>query len=103
MVHDSEHGAARAVAAQLARAPFACAAGEVDFADDALAALQLADEFVAGSSVKTVVSAAQFEIGGADSGGGDADARESFFDARERPAAEFHAAGFKVNGEHRLK
>ncbi len=91
MFDDAQDGASRAMAAEAARAPIAMAASEIDFAGDALAdprsvggVRDFADEFVAGRAGESVVSALKFEIGGTDSGGEQADAREAFRDARQR-------------------
>lgn len=107
VVDDAENGAIRAVAAEFAAAPFALAAGEIDFAGDSLADPIFifgfdddASELVAGSAAEVVVAALEFEVGGADSGGEHADFRESFTKARRGSAAKFDTAGFKMNGEH---
>jgi hypothetical protein len=58
------------MASEAASAPFAVAAGEIDFAGDALPTLDdLTDEFVARCSREAVVSTLQFEVRGADTGG----------------------------------
>ena len=110
MLHDPEHGPMRAVAAQVALAPLAIAAGQIDFTGDPLsdpiavfAIGHFADEFVAGSAAEAVVAALQFEIGGADSGGQHSDSREARAKLRQRPAPDFHPARFEMNGEHHLK
>src|SRR5258706_10089477 len=106
--HDPEYGPARAVAAQTALAPVARAAGEVDLTGDASANPggivglgDFADEFVPGSAGEAVVAELEFEIGGADPGGEQADSGEALRSSREWPAANFHAACFKMDGEHR--
>jgi threonine synthase len=54
-----------------------------------------------GSAGKTIVSALKLQIGGADSRGQQADARESFRNTRERLLSQLHATGFKVDRQHR--
>jgi hypothetical protein len=95
------------MAAEIAAAPFTSAAGEVDLAGHALAEPgfvlrfgHFADELVAGGAGEAVVAALEFEVGGADAGGEQADARESLGHAGERLAADFYASGFEVNGSH---
>jgi len=112
MFDDAENRAGGAVASQATRAPWAMAAGEIDFAGDAAAnplglagarfvnGHHLSDEFVAGRAGESVVAALQLEVGRADAGGQQADAREAFGDARKRGAAQFHAAGFEMDGKH---
>jgi hypothetical protein len=103
MFHDAEHGSLRTMPAELARAPFAMSAGEIDFAGYAFAGIDhLADEFVPRRSAKAVIAALEFEVGGADAGGEQADSGETFGHTRQRPAAKFHAARFEMNGEHDL-
>jgi threonine synthase len=72
--YNPEHGAPGAMPSQPSPAPLACAAGEIDLANDTLAdpirivrGDDLADELVPGRSAKTVIAALQFEIGVADS------------------------------------
>jgi hypothetical protein len=75
-------------------------AGEVDFTDDALANPRfvgglgnLADEFVAGGAGESVVAALQLEVGGADAGGKQANAGETFGNARKGLLADLDACG----------
>ncbi len=105
---DSQNTALRAMAPEPPRAPVAFAARQIDFARDTapdprwiVRFAHLADKFVSGRAAKTVIAALKFEIGGADSGGDEADSREMFRNARERRAAQLDAAGFEVNREHR--
>ena len=109
MFDDAEHGAGRAMAAESACAPFAVAAGQIDFAGDPLpdplwhpraAATTSPTNSWPGVPREAVVSALQFQIGGADSGGKQADAGEALRDARQWLAAHFDASVFEMNGEH---
>src|SRR6185369_4504542 len=94
-------------ASQLALAPLAGAAAQVDFADDA-AADQLAtvgfddfpDEFVSGSARESVVSALELEIGIADAGAQHPDEGESGWTLWFGDVLCLDAAGFEVNCEH---
>jgi hypothetical protein len=83
------------------------AAGEVNFTGDSLAdpslviaLCHLADELVPRRPGESVVSALEFKIGRADSGGPQSYARESLWNTRQRLSADFHASGFEVNGKH---
>jgi hypothetical protein len=83
------------------------AAGEIDFAGDAFSYPRcifglghFADEFMAGSTAKTVISALQFQIGGADSCGQQANARKALGNSRKRLPSQFDASVFKMYCEH---
>jgi hypothetical protein len=94
----------RTMAAELARAPFAMAAGEIDFAGYTFSRIHhFTDEFVARRSLKTVVSTLKLEVCRADSGRQQADARESLGNTRQRPSADFDPARFEMDGKHHLK
>ena len=110
MLDDAEHGPRRAVAAEAALAPVTVSAGEIDFADHPFpnpsfvgGLRDFAHEFVAGRAGKAVVSALQLEVGGADSGGEQANPGETLGYTRQRDLAKLHTARFQVNGKHRLK
>src|SRR4051812_41246719 len=110
MFHDAEHLSGRAVAAEAALAPIAMSAGEVDLTDDSLPNPRLvcglcdfADKFVARRAEEPVVSALEFQVGGTDSRGEQADSRKTFRHSRQRNLAEPHASRFQMNGKHRLK
>src|SRR5665213_3626867 len=101
VLHDAEYTTGRAVPAEPACAPFATAAGEIDFARDAFPALDhFTDEFVTRRARKAVVSALQLQIGGTNAGGGQVNAGEAFGDAGQRLVAHFDAARLKMNGKH---
>ena len=83
MLHDPQHGAMRAMPPEVASAPFADAARKIDFAGDPLAdpapvfgLRHLTHELVPGRARKAVVSALEFEIGGADPRAKETDSRE---------------------------
>lgn len=104
MFHNPQNGPMGTMAAEFARAPFAMAAGEVDFSGDAFARIgHFADELVTRRSAESVVSALQFEVCRADAGREQANAREAFGNARQRLTANLDPAGFKMDGEHHLK
>ena len=78
VLHDSEHGARGAVAAEAACAPIAVSTSKIDFAgyptSDPLVAnpgdrYHFAYELMSRSSGEAIVSTLQFEIGGTYSGG----------------------------------
>jgi hypothetical protein len=98
---DAEDGAAGAVAAKTAGTPVAAAAGEVDFAGDALAGVHsFADEFVAGASGEAIVAAQEFDVGVADAREADADQHMARLRARHGRGADLDCAGFDVQRGH---
>jgi threonine synthase len=110
MLKAAQHGSIRPVPAEATRAPLASAACQVDLARDAAAdpgrvvrIRHHANELVTGGSAKSVVSALEFEIGGADAGREQTNSSESGSDAGQRLLAHFDAAVFKMHCEHGLK
>ncbi len=101
VAHDAEDGAAGAMAAEMALAPRALAAGEIDFADDA-AALHFADKFVAGDAGKAVVAAEEFEVRIADAGEADADAHVALAGTRQRGFDYLDNTVFEPDSLHRF-
>ena len=93
--------------AEPACAPFALAARQVDLACDAAAQPlwiftgdDFAHELVSGCSAESIVTALQVKIGRTDPSRQQTNARKAFGNARKRLAADFDAAGFKVDTEH---
>ena len=109
MLDDAQHGSRRAVTAQAALAPFAMSAGEIDLAHYPLPDPRFvgglghfAHEFVARRSGKSVVAALQFQVGGTDPGGQQANSCKTPIHAA-KGGAEPHTARFEMNSKHRLK
>ena len=107
VLHNAEHRAARAVAAETARAPLAVAAGEIDLAHHALAEERgrvrlhhFAHKLVSGHAAEAVVAALEFEVGVADACQQKTDQREPFGAFRTRRGANGHDAVVEVHGSH---
>src|SRR5436309_305815 len=98
MFDDTEQRAARAVAAEPARAPCAAAVSQIDFTRHAgadpggiFSIGAFAGEFVSGRAGEAVVAALQLEIGRAYSGGQQTNPRESLGNSRQWAAPDVHS------------
>ncbi len=107
LFHDAEHRAGRTMPSQSARAPLAFSAGQIDFADHALAdpapivsLHHFSDKLMPRRPAKAVIAALQLDVGVADSAIQQADQSESFGAARPRLFAHQNLAILKTNRDH---
>jgi threonine synthase len=110
MIDDAKDRSVRTVPAELARAPFAFAAVEVDLAHHAAAEQtgigsrhDLPGKLVAGAAGEAVIAAEKFEVGIADAGRKQPDQRVPFRRARHGRVDYGDLAAFEMDGKHERK